>query len=105
MFQYCQVTVRGSWYLPPSRHHCPGYSPSAGSARKRRRLFTSPRTEIEEFSCPLPGCNRRCDSKKLLMLHLALSHYQDQLETLYIRGETSNLSLSQSHSKQTIRSL
>lgn len=84
--QYCQVTVRGSWYLPPSRHHCPGYSPSAGSARKRRRLFTSPRTEIEEFSCPLPGCNRRCDSKKLLMLHLALSHYQDQLETLYIRG-------------------
>merc|ERR1719342_1587305 len=93
--QYCQVTVRGSWYLPPSRHHCPGYSPSTGSTRKRRRTTTSPGTldlksDSEDFSCPLPGCNRRCDSKKLLMLHLAVAHYQDQLEQLYITGVCSN---------------
>ena len=94
--QYCQVTVRGSWYLPPSRHHCPGSTtPRLSSRRKRRRIGTntlsqSPankKKDVNDFSCPLVDCSRQCDSKKLLMLHLAISHYREELEDLYINGE------------------
>jgi len=104
--QYCGVTVRGSWYLPPSRHHCPGYGPgSTAPSRKRRKVssssgqtvsVSSPRTprlskaEPQDFSCPLIDCGRKCDSKKLLMLHLAISHYQEQMEGLYITGVCSD---------------
>ena len=96
IFQYCKVTVRGSWYLPPSRHHCPGSS--TPTRRKRRRVTTdttcSPgpssarKTEDHtDFCCPLVDCSRQCDSKKLLMLHLAISHYQEELEDRYIKGQ------------------
>ena len=94
------MTVRGSWYLPPSRHHCPGSSTPTSStptSRKRRRVATtSPgpapakknkKTEdYNDFSCPLVDCSRQCDSKKLLMLHLAISHYREELEDLYLTG-------------------
>ena len=87
--------MRGSWYLPPSRHHCPGSSTS--TKRKRRRLAATTSTSPEpshtkktedhnDFSCPLVDCSRRCDSKKLLMLHLAISHYQEELDDLYVNG-------------------
>ena len=93
---YCGVTVRGSWYLPPSRHHCPGSSTS--TTRKRRRLATTITTspgpapakkteDYKDFSCPLVDCSRQCDSKKLLMIHLAVRHYQEELEDLYINGQ------------------
>ena len=94
--QYCGVTVRGSWYLPPSRHHYPG---STTPTRKRRRLATTTATsspgpaaaikteDYKDFSCPLVDCSRQCDSKKLLMLHLAVSHYREELEDLYINGQ------------------
>ena len=87
--QHCGVTVRGSWYLPPSRHHCQGYSPNTPT--KRRRQFGSPSRAVREyhdFSCPLEDCARQCDSKKLLMLHLAIAHYMPELEELYINGQS-----------------
>jgi len=93
--QHCGVTVRGSWYLPPSRHHCQGYSPNTPPAQhgKRRRQFGSPSRAVREyhdFSCPLEDCARQCDSKKLLMLHLAIGHYMPELEELYINGVCSD---------------
>ena len=53
---------------------------------------SSPRTprqsksEPQDFSCPLVDCGRKCDSKKLLMLHLAITHYQQEMEERYIAG-------------------
>ena len=93
--QYCNVTVRGSWYLPPSRHHCPG-STTATTTKRRRLTSTtngpSPSSanitrDYSDFSCPLVDCARQCDSKKLLMIHLAIAHYQEELEDLYITGQ------------------
>ena len=37
-----------------------------------------------QFSCPLKGCFRKCDTKKDLMLHLAFTHYQEKLVSKYI---------------------
>ena len=98
--------MRGSWYLPPSRHHCPGYQAGTSTiTRKRRKVDTSsdqpvisspspktprrsrhPKEEPKLFPCPLSGCGRKCDSKKLLMLHLAITHYMEEMEELYIKG-------------------
>ena len=36
------------------------------------------------FSCPLDGCSRKCETKKLLMLHLAMSHFLVKMESMYI---------------------
>ena len=46
--------------------------------------------DYNDFSCPLVDCSRQCDSKKLLLLHLAISHYQEELEDLYINGQYSH---------------
>ena len=35
------------------------------------------------FPCPLDGCSRKCETKKLLMLHLALSHFLVKMESSY----------------------
>ena len=40
--------------------------------------------KAEFFSCPLPGCSRKCETKKLLMLHLAMSHFLVKLESKYL---------------------
>merc|ERR1719158_1048335 len=36
------------------------------------------------FSCPLDGCSRKCETNKLLMLHLAMSHFLVKMESKYI---------------------
>ena len=36
------------------------------------------------YSCPLDGCSRKCETKKLLMLHLAISHFMVKMESRYI---------------------
>ena len=74
------------------------YTAFTPTSRKRRRVITtattspgpSPANKTEDhndFSCPLVDCSRQCDSKKLLLLHLAISHYQEELEDRYINGQ------------------
>ena len=36
------------------------------------------------FGCPLAGCSRKCETKKLLNLHLAMSHFLVKMEAKYI---------------------
>jgi len=36
------------------------------------------------FPCPLDGCSRKCETKKLLLLHLAMSHFLVKMEASYI---------------------
>ena len=44
------------------------------------------------YPCPLDGCSRKCETKKLLMLHLAMSHFLVKMEASYIsrRGKLKN---------------
>ena len=57
--------------------------------------FVTPRrSDAEEegqedsyFSCPLKQCSRKCETKKLLMLHLAMSHFFKKMEAKYITEE------------------
>ena len=103
----CDAALRSAWFLPPSRHSCT----AANTPGKRRRLTreaeaaSSGRTGmIEEqdgfvtpsrsgmdvgnrdkyFSCPMKQCSRKCETKKLLMLHLAMSHFLKKMESKYI---------------------
>ena len=110
----CDTPLRSTWYLPPSRHNCTAAANHNVSidtvkdtqeedqrSRKSRRLslgselispsplvanpsdFETP-TRPNQFSCPLKGCFRKCDTKKHLMLHLAFTHYLEKLESKYI---------------------
>ena len=54
-------------------------SPGPSPAKKTK--------DHNDFCCPLVDCSRQCDSKKLLMIHLAVRHYQEELEDLYINGQ------------------
>ena len=102
----CNAALRSAWFLPPSRHSCT----AAATPGKRRRLSreaeaaSSGRPGKEEqdgfvtpsrsgmdvgnrdkyFSCPLKQCSRKCETKKLLMLHLAMSHFLKKMEYKYI---------------------
>ena len=54
-------------------------------------LETAAKLKVEDgeskpkfFSCPLDGCSRKCETNKLLMLHLAMSHFLVKMESKYI---------------------
>ena len=108
----CNAALRSAWFLPPSRHSCT----AAATPGKRRRLSreaeaaSSGRPGKEEqdgfvtpsrsgmdvgnrdkyFSCPLKQCSRKCETKKLLMLHLAMSHFLKKMEYKYISQAGNN---------------
>ena len=98
----CSATTPGKRRKRLSR------DPKAASASKQEKLeqeaedadgsadgFVTPcRSDAEEegkedsyFSCPLKQCSRKCETKKLLMLHLAMSHFFKKMEAKYISEE------------------
>jgi len=60
---------------------------SRGFITPSRKVCGDTPTNLKQFTCPLKGCERSCETKKLLMLHLALSHFIVKLEEKYITPE------------------
>merc|ERR1712168_875231 len=60
---------------------------SRGFITPSRKVCGDTPTNMKQFTCPLKGCERSCETKRLLMLHLALSHFIVKLEEKYITPE------------------
>ena len=57
--------------------------PVASSSSPRIKVEVSER-KAKFYSCPLDGCSRKCETKKLLMLHLAMSHFLVKMGASYL---------------------
>ena len=54
---------------------------TSGSSTSRKKL------EVPEYhSCPLSNCSRQCKSRRMLLIHLAMTHYTEELENKFGTG-------------------
>jgi len=78
---------RRSAISPATKQETETPETSRGFITPSRRVCGDTPTNLKQFTCPLKGCERSCETKKLLMLHLALSHFILKLEEQYITPE------------------